>query len=220
MRYSTKSSDEIQSVRSDRYILLCKLLLAIGTTFLLAFGTLSWIDQLYLLGTILLGCTAAGYLALFLLFRNNNIKFAVIVINTVCVVLSLTLLITGGRENTGVFWIYPILAINIFINRFWPAVFLYGAFLVACSALLLTPLSELLLTSYSLTEALRIEFTLTALYLICLATLHSEERAQTMLVQMHDADMHKMAFFDRLTGLPNRWTLNRYWPSASLYGAL
>ena len=197
MRYSTKSSDEIQSVRSDRYILLCKLLLAIGTTFLLAFGTLSWIDQLYLLGTILLGCTAAGYLALFLLFRNNNIKFAVIVINTVCVVLSLTLLITGGRENTGVFWIYPILAINIFINRFWPAVFLYGAFLVACSALLLTPLSELLLTSYSLTEALRIEFTLTALYLICLATLHSEERAQTMLVQMHDADMHKMAF---LTG--------------------
>jgi len=209
MRYSTKSSDEIQSVRSDRYILLCKLLLAIGTTFLLAFGTLSWIDQLYLLGTILLGCTAAGYLALFLLFRNNNIKFAVIVINTVCVVLSLTLLITGGRENTGVFWIYPILAINIFINRFWPAVFLYGAFLVACSALLLTPLSELLLTSYSLTEALRIEFTLTALYLICLATLHSEERAQTMLVQMHDADMHKMAFFDRLTGLPNRWNVKQ-----------
>lgn len=209
MRYSTKSSDEIESVRSDRYILLCKLLLAIGTIFLLVFGALTVADHLYLLSTVLLGCMTVGYLALFLLFRDNNIKFAIISINTICVVLSLTLLITGGRENTGVFWIYPILAINIFINRFWPAAFLYGFFLVICGAFLLTPLSGVLLTSYSLTEALRIEFTLAALYLICLATLHSEERAQTMLSQMHNADMHKMAFFDRLTGLPNRWNVKK-----------
>lgn len=207
MIYSTKSSDEFQSVRNNRYILLCKLLLAIGTTFLLVFGTLSVIDHLYLLGTILLLCMAGGYIALFLLFRDENITLAVYAINIICVVLSLTLLITGGRENTGVFWVYPILAINIFINRFWPAVLLYGGFLLVSCALLLTPFSAVLLTSYSLTEALRIEFTLAALYLICLATLNSEERAQTMLVQMHDADMHNMALFDRLTGLPNRWNV-------------
>lgn len=205
MRSGTKSTDEIMSLRNDRHILLCKLLLIIGAGFLLIFGLLSVTSQQYLLSTILLGCATVSSAALYLLYRDRNVKLSVKVINIVCMVLALSLLITGGRENTGVLWIYPLLAINIFINRFWPAVFLYGGLLIVCSLLLLTPLSALLLANYTLTEALRIEVTLIALYLICLATLHSEERAHIMLIELHDADMHKMAFFDSLTGLPNRW---------------
>ncbi|MBN0985939.1 putative bifunctional diguanylate cyclase/phosphodiesterase [Amphritea pacifica] len=207
MIHSTKSSDELRSVRNSRYILLCKLLLVIGTSFLLVFGSLTVVDHMYLLGAILLGCMSLGYVALYQLHRHDNIRFGIIAINSICVVLSLTLLITGGRENTGIFWVYPLLAINIFINRFRTAVLLYGCFLIICGVLLLTPFSGLLLASYSSTESIRIEFTLAALYLICLATLHSDERAQAMLIKMHDADMHKMAFFDTLTGLPNRWNI-------------
>ncbi|WP_286237538.1 putative bifunctional diguanylate cyclase/phosphodiesterase [Neptuniibacter halophilus] len=207
MIYPAQNSDEFLAVRTNRYNRLCKLLLIIGIVFLLIFGGLSLLDEKYLLGGVLMSCMLGCCIALHQLIQHHNSRFAVRVLNTVSIFLSLTLLVTGGRENTGVYWIYPILAINIFINRFWQAVILYGGFLIVCALLLLTPLSELMVASYSFTEALRIEFTLLALYLICLATLNSEELANNLLIKMHDDDMHKMAFFDTLTGLPNRWNI-------------
>jgi diguanylate cyclase (GGDEF)-like protein len=118
----------------------------------------------------------------------------------------MSLLITGGKSNTGILWVYPIVAINLFINRFWPAVFVFCIFSVASILLLFTPLSSLLMTSYSLTEAIRFMLTMLALNSICLAALRSEEQAYQTIMRLHEDDIRQMAYYDTLTGLPNRWS--------------
>ncbi|CAD5288313.1 Diguanylate cyclase/phosphodiesterase [Alteromonas sp. 38] len=45
-----------------------------------------------------------------------------------------------------------------------------------------------------------------ALNAICLAALRSEEQAYRTIMQLHDDDIRQMAFYDTLTGLPNRWS--------------
>ncbi|GEA01314.1 hypothetical protein KUL17_02110 [Alteromonas sp. KUL17] len=102
-------------------------------------------------------------------------------------------------------WIYPIAAINLFINRFWPAVVVFCIFSITSILLLFTPLSSLLMTSYTLVEAIRFILTTLALNLICLAALRSEEQSYETIIKLHDDDIRQMAFYDTLTGLPNRW---------------
>lgn len=191
-------------VRSKRHLRLCKVLTLIGTTFLLIFGIISIKEHSYLLGSVLISCMFAGYVNLYLIYKNIDIDLSVNILNVILLILSLTLLITGGSQHTGILWIYPIIAINLFINRFWSAVILFGVFFVISNILLFTPLSEILLVHYSLHEAIRFEITLLALCLICLAALHSEEKAYKTILQMHEEDMRKLAYYDSLTGLPNR----------------
>jgi len=205
LAYKNQSTHEMLEVRSKRHLRLCKVLSLIGTTFLLFFGIISIKDQYFFLGGVLLSCMFAGYINLYLMYKNINIDLSINILNVILLILSLTLLFTGGSENTGILWIYPIIAINLFINRYWPAVFLSGIFLIISNILLFTPLSEFLLVSYSLHEAIRFELTLLALCLICLAALHSEEKAYKTILQLHDDDMRKLAYYDSLTGLPNRW---------------
>lgn len=192
------------TVRAERHVLVCKLLTFFGTIFLLVFGVISIRNQYVLLGSILLLCLLAGYINLYLLHRNTSIDLSVNILNGILLILSLTLLVTGGSENTGILWIYPIIAINLFINRFWSAVFLSVVFFIVSSILLFTPLSDFLLVSYSLHEAIRFEITLFLLCFICLVAINSEEKAYKIIIQMHDDDVRKLAYYDSLTGLPNR----------------
>ncbi|XQF90143.1 hypothetical protein ACOBV8_17170 [Pseudoalteromonas espejiana] len=125
----------------------------LGVLFLAAFGGLSLVSGSRVLGTILLINALVGLINLYLLKRSGNVERAAKILSGILFVLSMSLLITGGENNTGMLWIYPIVAINLFINRFWPAVFVFSIFSIASALLLFTPLSALLMTSYSLTES-------------------------------------------------------------------
>ncbi len=201
-----KSSKEMLEVRPKRRRRLCFLLTIIGSIFLFIFGSLSLIHHKYILGSVLVGSMLIGCLNIILLKIKNDLELATKIITAVLLVLNFTLLFTGGIEKTGLFWVYPIVAINMFVNRFWPAVYLNGAFLIITSLFLFTPLSVFLLVEYSQVESIRFVITLLALWTICLVALLSEERAYEMIIKLHNDDVHKLAFYDHLTGLPNRWT--------------
>jgi diguanylate cyclase (GGDEF)-like protein len=197
---------EMLAVRRRRRLRLCQILTVLGVIFLFSFGFLSLTKGLVELALILLACSIVGLINLLLLHRTGNVERAATVLSGILFVLSMTLLITGGANNTGILWIYPIIAINLFINRYWPAVVVFGLFGISSSLLLFTPLSEWMLASYSLTEAIRFELSILAQNLICLAALRSEERAYQTILQLHDDDIRKLAYYDTLTGLPNRWS--------------
>ena len=182
----------------------CKIQALLGVAFLLVFSWISYINQSTGLSGILFVCALICSVVVYLLYRTNRIESAVNLLNINLFLLPLTLLVTGGHENTGILWIYPTLAVSLFVNRFWTAVTLYGSFIFLSSLLLFTPMSELLMTHYSLSESIRFEVTLFLLSLICLAVLHSKERADEMIIQLHDEDIRKLAYYDALTGLPNR----------------
>ena len=197
---------EMLAVRQRRRYTLCHVLTILGVFFLAAFGSLSLINNSHVLGTILLINALVGLINLYLLKRSGNVERAAKILSGILFVLSMSLLITGGENNTGMLWIYPIVAINLFINRFWPAVFVFSIFSTSSALLLFTPLSALLMTSYSLTESVRFMLTMLALNSICLAALRSEEQAYETIIQLHADDIRQMAYYDTLTGLPNRWS--------------
>ena len=196
----------MMQVRHRRRFALCQILTVIGVIFLFALGGLSLYNHALLLGTILISSALVGLVNLYFLKRTGNVEKAATVLSGILFVLSMSLLITGGKDNTGMLWIYPIAAINLFINRFWPAVVVLCIFSITSILLLFTPLSNLLMTSYTLVEAIRFILTTLALNLICLAALRSEEQSYETIIKLHDDDIRQMAFYDTLTGLPNRWS--------------
>ena len=202
----TTGQQEMLAVRYRRRYRLCQVLTILGVLFLFALGIFSVVDGAHVLGTILIVNALVGLLNLYLLKRTGNIERAATILSGILFFLSMSLIITGGKSNTGILWVYPIVAINLFINRFWPAVFWFGAFSIASVLLLFTPVSILLIASYSLVEAIRFILTMLALNAICLAALRSEEQAYRTIMQLHDDDIRQMAFYDTLTGLPNRWS--------------
>ena len=205
-REITTGQQEMLAVRYRRRYRLCQILTILGVLFLFALGTFSVVDGAYVLGTILIVNALVGLLNLYLLKRTGNIERAATILSGILFFLSMSLIITGGKDNTGILWVYPIGAINLFINRFWPAVFWFGAFNIASVLLLFTPLSTLLMTSYSFVETVRFILTMLALNSICLAALRSEEQAYQTIMQLHADDIRQMAYYDTLTGLPNRWS--------------
>ena len=204
MDHHNKSRQEVLDVQFSTRYRLCKIQAFIGLIFLLVFSWVSYLNQSFALAVILLGCAIICAVIVYVLYKTTRIELAVNLLNINLFILPLTLLVTGGHENTGILWIYPTLAVTLFVNRFWPAVTLYGSFIFLSSLLLFTPMSELLLTSYTIHESIRFEVTLFLLSLICLAVLHSKERADQMILQLHDEDIRKLAYYDALTGLPNR----------------
>lgn len=201
----TSGQREMMQVRHRRRFVLCQVLTNIGVIFLFALGGLSLYNDAFLLGSILVSNGLIGLVNLYLLKRSGNVERAALILSGILFVLCMSLLITGGKDNTGMLWIYPIAAINLFINRFWPAVVVFCIFSVTSTLLLFTPLSSLLMTSYTLVEAIRFILTTLALNLICLAALRSEEQSYETIIKLHDDDIRQMAFYDTLTGLPNRW---------------
>ncbi|WOI36842.1 EAL domain-containing protein [Alteromonas sp. CI.11.F.A3] len=197
---------EMLAVRYRRRYRLCQVLTILGVIFLFALGSFSLVDGAEVLGTILIVNALVGLLNIYLLKRTGNVERAASILSGILFFLSMSLIITGGKNNTGMLWVYPIVAINLFINRFWPAVFWFVIFSVASILLLFTPASILLMTNYSFVEAIRFILTMLALNAICLAALRSEELAYKTIMQLHDDDIRKMAYYDTLTGLPNRWS--------------
>ena len=202
----TAGQQEMMAVRNRRRYRLCQVLTIIGVLFLFALGSVSFLDNNSLLGTLLISNAVVGLLNLYLLKKTGNVERAATILSVILIFLSMSLMITGGKSNTGILWVYPIAAINLFINRFWPAVVVSSTFSIASTLLLFTPLSGLLMTSYTVVESVRFILTLVALNTICLAALRSEEQAYRTIMQLHDDDIRKLAYYDALTGLPNRWT--------------
>ena len=201
------SSHEIIAVLENRRKRLCQALTYIGSFFLLIFGVLCLQKEAYLLSSILLGSAFIGCINAFLLYKSNNIKTATKVLTTVLFFLIFSLIITGGMEGTGMLWVYPIFAILLFINTFERAVILSIIVIFFSSLLLFTPLSNFLEYEYISIQSIRFVITLIALDAICLTALYSEKIAYKMIMRLHDDDIQRLAFYDHLTGLPNRWTL-------------
>ena len=132
---TTTGQREMMQVRHRRRFTLCQILTLIGVLFLFALGSLSLYNQALLLGSILISSALVGLVNLYLLKRTGNVERAAIVLSGILFVLCMSLLITGGKDNTGMLWIYPIAAINLFINRFWPAVVVFFIFSITSNSL-------------------------------------------------------------------------------------
>ena len=191
-------------IRNQRRERLCQVLSILGVVLLFIFGIVNYLGQTFWLAGILWLFSAIILVNIYAHHRKPDVERAVQILNGIMLIFSLILIVTGGTDNTGIFWIYPILAINLSINRLRSAVILAGTY-VTCSFLLLyTPLSQELLTTYSDSSSLRFIVTLLFLAAISLMNVRSEEQAYETVEQLHSDEIRELAFYDSLTKLPNR----------------
>ncbi len=203
------STKDFVEIRRQRRVLLCKLLSYIGVVILSFFGTAAYLQEDLLLASILFAVMFTGAVNIAILHFSDNDELAVMVLNGIMIVLMVSLLITGGAGNTGMLWMYPSIAINLFLNRYKAAICVSTTFAVISSLLLFTPASELLMTEYTLTTKVRFEISFIALCVICLAAIRAEEKAHRTITDILSQDIHNLAYYDSLTGLPNRTTFMR-----------
>jgi diguanylate cyclase (GGDEF)-like protein len=204
-----KSSHELINVRRERQILICQGLSLSGSLFLLVFGILSVVEERFIMGALLLGAMSIGLVNAYILKISDKVDRSVFVLNGIIFLSTFILVYTGGIDNTSTLWIYPLFAITLFINRFWFAAAISGSFILLLVLFLLTPLSQILLVDYSQVFAIRFILTLLALSAICLVALYYGEYAYKLVLKLHDNEIHKVAFYDSLTGLPNRWSFQQ-----------
>ncbi|MGF1720569.1 GGDEF domain-containing protein [Vibrio kyushuensis] len=192
---------EVVEDKHRRQRMMVNTLTILGIAFLFSFSLFNFQNQYNTLGSILLFFTMAALVNIYVLNRWRNA--GLIGLTTIIYSLSIILVISGGYQNTGTLWIYPLAVIAIFINHFRQGVALNALFMVALSAILA---NDWELAVYSDVVKVRFIITLFALSGMCHILIYFQSKADDYILKMHEEDIHNLAYFDGLTQLANRAT--------------
>ncbi|CAM4335581.1 GGDEF domain-containing protein [Vibrio agarivorans] len=192
---------EVVKDKQRRQHLMVKSLAIFGLIFLTVFSI-----QAFWIGSVAIGGTLAffsvwGAANLYLLSYRR--EWGLIGLTLIIYSLSLYLVVTGGHDNTGIMWVYPLAAIVIFINRFKVGLLLNLTFVAVLSVLLN---QNWLVTDYNALIKLRFVLTLMALGGMCHIAIFFQQKMDDYIMKMHEEGIHKLAYFDSLTQLANRAT--------------
>jgi len=148
------------------------------------------------------------FLAFVYVYISKNMRAGVAVAIAVITSLIIALVITGGHENTGLHWVYPLLFVQfIFLGAYRG--FIYSLLLLTTlSAILAKP--ELVPAEYSPAEISRALAAVATLVLLCFVSEYYRHRSHQDISSQHTAKLVE-AVTDPLTGLTNRRFLDAFY---------
>lgn len=153
-----------------------------------------------------LSCAVVLTVSLLYSARRSD-HFAHLILSAVLLAQACALLYLGDTHPNRLFWLYPIVAIIIFINRFSvglalsSALCLFGTFIVYRHH---TDLAD---------EAIgdeRLIISLIALSFICNVCAYLYTQAVNYIQSLYQEGIEDLAYTDRLTGLANRWSFENW----------
>jgi diguanylate cyclase (GGDEF)-like protein len=176
-----------------------------GLVFLIYASIRSYFDEGGTLFYVLTTFAVFSSINVYVMFKKR--EWGIIGLTSILYSLSYYLLFTGGYENTGVFWVYLLAPIAIFINRFKTGLTLSIGFLITLSSLFISKdMHNILPEFYNDAISSRIVLTLIALSGMCHILIYFQSKVDEYIVKMHEGDIFKLAYFDSLTMLSNRIT--------------
>lgn len=192
-----------ESIEQRRQRILVYLGNGVSFGFLVAFGvlaihagriTLAWF-------TLANAAITLGNILLFKFTRNHT--WASYGFSYGLLVLFTYLLASGGVDQTGPLWAYPMVAATISLMGARRGLFIIGAMFCIALVLFAVPLPWVEVTSYSLN--FKIRFIATFLALTLFTALHEYARAKNQgeLLRV-SSRLDQLSHTDALTGLPNR----------------
>ncbi|MDJ0879298.1 MAG: EAL domain-containing protein [Halieaceae bacterium] len=129
--------------------------------------------------------------------------------NLTLLLLVAVLTITGAVEKTGPLFIYAIVIMGVLTNNFRGAA-LFGASTIGLLLLLLFVFDDMLLqVEYSQAMKTRLIYSMTVLLWVALIGSYYQDEAQEVTHRLHQR-VHRLAYFDSLTGLTNRSSFRRW----------
>ncbi|MBI1892140.1 MAG: GGDEF domain-containing protein [Burkholderiales bacterium] len=175
----------------------------IATCLLLCFGLLAATNGRSALAAFLIahGLFSIG-LMLVLKFTE---KISLVNVGFVCAVMTLFayLLASGGVDNTGPLWAYPLAAATIFLQGARRGLFLLGIMFCIALTIFSVQWPNVITATYS--SSFKLRFLVTFAALAFFAAMHEFARArfQEKLLRM-SVQLDQLSHSDPLTGLPNR----------------
>lgn len=196
---------EVVKDKHRRQKLMVNSFTVFGLIFLFTFSILSFLANQIPLALILSTFTLFSMFNVYVMTKNR--EWGVIGLTVIIYTLAYYLLFTGGYMDTGIFWIYLLAPIAIFINQFKAGLVLSSVFLFSLAGLFaLKDVHVWLPDFYSEVVASRVVLTLFALSGMCHILIYFQSKADEYILKMHDEDIFKLAYFDSLTMLSNRVT--------------
>lgn len=198
-------------LRKDRFLELEKkkrsfliyALSVIGSAVCIIFGFQNLTEGYQTTGIVVLVTALINCINLIHFFYSKNADRAANVINLILLLLGWYLLVSGGYKNTGILWIYPLVAILVFLNSFWISLTLSLIFIYVCIFLLFIPDVLIITANYPTVVKIRFLFTLTVLLTLCLTVEFSQHQSKQRVLSLSNQLLHA-ANTDSLTQLPNR----------------
>ncbi|GGA85148.1 GGDEF domain-containing protein [Neiella marina] len=196
-------SARLLNLEKQKRIFLINAFTAIGAVASFVFGSSSLFGGMLVLGTVLICAGFVGCANLVFLAVRKNVAAAANVMGGLIITLSTALMIGGGYQNTGPYWVFPLVSVAMFVNNFRIGLLYAGLFLGFCLYLLFYPDNPLLLTDYSNAASIRFVAALSSILLLCLSVQYSQEQSQKQIRMIHQ-QLTQAATTDALTSLHNR----------------
>ncbi|WP_428772411.1 GGDEF domain-containing protein [Vibrio sp.] len=196
---------EVVKDKQRRQRMMVNAITVFGLVFLVVFCVNSFLKGEQMLGSIL--AVFSGLAVCNVYVMNRWRTAGLIGLTTIIYSLGVILTVTGGYQSTGILWVYPLVAIAIFINPFQIGLLLNALFLLILTwVMFFSPYQQLSEALYTDVFAVRVVITLIGLAGMCHILIYFQSKADEYIIKMHEEDVVKLAYFDSLTMLSNRVT--------------
>jgi diguanylate cyclase (GGDEF)-like protein len=198
-----KDKRDFIEIEYYRRLFLYYLFGLLACAFMLLFGSVSLVQGRYLLAAFLLSLFAVTALNILHLKKSQNINLASWIDAIVISLLSVYLITTGGVDNTGPLWVYPLLPFMIFIQGHKLGFVTAFSLLILIAVILFRPIDFLSIPDYSMAFKIRYFASLSSVLLFSWATEYLRHAAYVEL-RAQGEKLETASRTDFLTGLANR----------------
>ncbi len=196
-------SDDIEGIEDGRNLLQYKLIYLFGTGFIGLFALLSLINDRISLAIFLSGCLALTLLVHLYVKKTRNIDNASGYLTTILFCLAVYLVTTGGVEETGPIWTYPLIVLIMSLLGHRHGLIANLALIASLAILMFAAPLTPYFVNYSQEFQSRFLATLTVLTLMSWAIEYSRGIAFGRL-HLLSKELDRVSRTDHLTGLQNR----------------
>ncbi len=195
-----KVSNQFDNSTDNKRLKLTYYLNIIGIAFLLTFGLITLLKANYSLASILFTSISLGLINIRLLhtrFKNFAPRFLAVI----SFLTALYLFASGGAQQTGYFWTFPLVALGIAVLRFVEGCLYCALYMISSLFIFLSSESAIWIVNYSHLIGTRYLVSMLALFAMVLTIIKLQEEAYKQL--------RTLAVTDGLTDLLNRTVMEK-----------
>ncbi|MCG7900220.1 MAG: GGDEF domain-containing protein [Candidatus Thiodiazotropha lotti] len=176
---------------------------ASGSTFLIVFGIIAIVNDRQILGLTLLAITLLVLVSMFLMWLMKNPSFGINGISIAVVIAFTYIISTGGIDNTGPLWCYPLTLIMMLLQGLRRGVIALFVLLIIAIVVMYIPFVSFVTADYP--QSFKVRFIASFFALSIMVTIYEflRERTHKRYIEISN-ELEHASHTDMLTGLANR----------------
>jgi len=195
---------DIRATRKSNIVLLCSL---ISIVILTSYGVVRYLSGDYFLCAINAFSSFLLLLNTLYLYKHQVFNHSGLVLSCVLLFHGVVLLLYGDHINDRLLWLYPIIAVLIFVNDFKVGALMSVGFCILTLIAIQFPHAVHFSESGSKSRFL---LSLFSLCLLCNISAYYYAKVMNYIHSLYLEGIEDLAYLDQLTGLANRWSFENW----------